>query len=58
MGAFYQNQNVRCRVVHLLYIPFAANVPIGWSKPLKCMETALRCQIPNLRLFVAFVGFR
>ena len=42
--------------MHVLRIPFAVNVPIRWTKPPKTMEAALRCQIPNLRLFVALMG--
>ena len=33
----------------------AINVPIRWGKPFKTMEAALRCQIPNLRLFAALM---
>ena len=56
-GRSYQNQNLRCHIVHLLCIPFAVNVPIRWRSSLDHMEAALRGQIPNFRLY-HFDGFR
>ena len=35
LGDFYQNQNQRCEVVHMLHIPFATNVPVNRQRQIR-----------------------